>query len=241
MSDHLIRQLILRDRSLTPASRHRLNSGFGPSTTVPAGEDFVAKGSRPKHCTVVVSGWACSYDTLPDGRRQITAFHISGDFVDLQSFRLKRMDQGVGAISDCRIATLSHAAILDITETDPHLARLLWLSSLVDAAVLRQWLLSSGQRSALEHAAHLLCELFTRLRGVGMAAPGESFELPLSHADFAAALGISTVHVSRTLSELRTLNLFQWRGREAQILDWEGLQRVANFDPAYLMLSDDPR
>lgn len=76
---------------------------------------------------------------------------------------------------------------------------------------------------------------------MGLAAPGENFELPLSHADFAAALGVSTVHVSRTLSELRTRNLFQWRARQAQILDWEGLQRVAKFDPAYLMLTDEPR
>jgi CRP-like cAMP-binding protein len=241
LSDHLIRQLIQRDRSLHPVSRHRLNSAIGPSTAIAAGDDFIFKGSRPNHCTLIVSGWACGYDTLPDGRRQITALHISGDFVDLQSFRLQRMDHTVAAISDCRIASLSHASVQVITDTDPQLSRLLWLSSLVDAAILRQWLLSSGQRSALEHAAHLMCELFTRLRGIGLAAPGETFELPLAHADIAAALGISTVHVSRTLSELRALNLLQWRGREVLILDWEGLQKVASFDPAYLMLGDAPR
>jgi CRP-like cAMP-binding protein len=241
LSDHLIRQLLLRDRSLPQASRQRLNSAFSSTQVIDAGEDLVLKGSRPKQCTVLVSGWACRYDTLPDGRRQILGLHISGDFVDLHSFPLKVMDHGVAAISDCTLATLPHATIRSITETDPHLSRLLWLSTLVDTAMLRQWLLSSGQRSALEHAAHLLCELFTRLRIVGLAAPGENFELPLSHADFAAALGVSTVHVSRTLSELRTRNLFQWRARQAQILDWEGLQRVAKFDPAYLMLTDEPR
>jgi DNA-binding transcriptional regulator LsrR (DeoR family) len=76
---------------------------------------------------------------------------------------------------------------------------------------------------------------------VGLAAPGEPFELPLSQAEFGAALGISAVHVSRTLSKLRALDLFHWRVRQARIADWEGLQRLARFDPTYLMLNDEPR
>ena len=208
---------------------------------IAAGEEFIAKGSRPSHCTVVVAGWACGYDTLSDGRRQITSLHISGDFLDLHSFSLRIMGHGVAAISDCTVAMLPHTSLRAITEADPYLARLQWTNTLGDAAMLRQWLLSSGQRSALEHAAHLVCELFTRLRVVGLAAHGETFQFPLSHADIAATLGVSTVHVSRTLSELRTLNLVQWHGRQAEILDWEGLRELAKFDATYLMLNDEPR
>ena len=241
MNDHLIRQLTLRDSTLSQPSRNLLRSGFTGQATVRAGDDIVRQHDRPDHCTVVLSGWACRYSSLPDGRRHTLALHISGDFVDLHSFPLKVMDHGVSALTDCAIMTIPHSRVRHITTVDPHLTRVLWLHTLVDAAILRQWLLSASERSALEHAAHLVCELFTRLRIVGMASEGRPFELPIMQREFGAALGVSAVHVSRTLAELRKAELFHWRSGEARILDWEGLQKLAKFDPTYLMLNDEPR
>jgi CRP-like cAMP-binding protein len=241
MSAYLIRKLTLRDSTLSEQSRHRLLSSLNGPVAVKAGGDIVLQGSRPTHSTLVLTGWTSRYSLMPDGRRQTVALHISGDFVDLHSFPIKVMDHGVQAVTDCVLSTMEHSVIREITESDAHLARVLWLHTLVDAAILRQWLLSSGQRSSLEHAAHLLCELFTRLRVIGLAAPGRPFELPLSQQQFADALGISAVHVSRTLTELRNRNLFQWRSGTAQVLEWEGLQELAQFDPTYLVLHDEPR
>lgn len=241
MVGHLLRQLTLRDSTLSQASRRLLANSFRPPSFVPAGADIVTRGQRPDHCTLIVSGWACRYNTLPDGRQQTLALHVSGDFVDLHSFPIKVMDHGVRALTDCSISTMSHAHVRTITETDAHLSRLLWLLTLIDAAILRQWLLSSGQRSALEHTAHLLCELWTRLQTAGLAAPGQSFELPISQQELAVALGISPVHLSRTMAELRARNLFVWGSTLAQILDWESLRTLAQFDPTYLILVDEPR
>jgi len=117
----------------------------------------------------------------------------------------------------------------------------LWMHTLVDAAILRQWLLSAGRRSALEHVAQLLCELYVRMKYVGLAPEGGEFDLPLSQEEFSEAIGISAVHVNRTLAQLRNRNLFVWRNGKASILDFEGLQRLAEFDPTYLALSDEPR
>ena len=236
-----MRQLTLRDSSLSQASRKLLASAFRPPTAIRAGADIVLQGHRPEHCTLVVSGWACRYSDLPDGRRQTLALHISGDFVDLHSFPIKVMDHSVRALTECSVATVSHALVRGITEVDPHLSRLLWLHTLIDASILRQWLLSAAQRSALEHTAHLVCELFTRLQAVGLAVPGRSFSLPISQQEFAVALGISAVHLSRTMAELRSRNLFVWKSAEAEILDWPGLSKLAEFDPAYLILKDEPR
>jgi CRP-like cAMP-binding protein len=241
MSALLIRKLTLRDSTLSEQSRNRLLSSLNGPVAVKAGGEIVLQGSRPTHSTLVLSGWTSRYSLMPDGRRQTLALHISGDFVDLHSFPIKVMDHGVQALTDCMLSTLEHSVIREITESDAHLSRVLWLHTLVDAAILRQWLLSSGQRSSLEHAAHLLCELFTRLRVVGLAAPGSNFELPLSQQQFADALGISAVHVSRTITELRHRNLLQWRSGTAQVLDWEGLRELAQFDPTYLVLHDEPR
>lgn len=242
MTDHLlVRQLVKRDSTLSAVSRSLLASTFHPPITVAAGTDIVLQGSRPEKCTLIVAGWACRQSLLPDGRRQTLALHISGDFVDLHSFPIKVMDHSVRTLTECVVTSIPHEQVRRITQIDPHLGRVLWLHTLVDAAILRQWLLSSGQRSALEHTAHLLCELFTRLQVVGLAAQGRPFELPLSQQEFGDALGISSVHVSRTMTELRARSLFTWRAGQAEILNWDALRQLAQFDPTYLVLTDEPR
>ncbi|MET0282356.1 MAG: Crp/Fnr family transcriptional regulator [Steroidobacteraceae bacterium] len=241
LTDSVVRQLTRRDSSLSEASRDLLSRSLSPPALVKAGEDMVIQGSRPSHSTVILNGWACRYGTLPDGRNQTLALHIRGDFVDLHSFPIKVMDHSVCALTDCTIATIPHDLLRQITKVDPHLTRVLWLHTLVDAAILRQWLLSSAQRTALEHCAHLLCELFTRLQVAELAFPGRPFELPISQIELGAALGITPVHVSRTLSKLRNTGLFTWKQGEALIPDWERLSRLASFDPTYLILTDEPR
>ncbi len=241
MSLYLLRKLATRDESLPETSRQTLLAALGPPRFVEAGVTIIREGSRPDECTLVVAGWACRFSTLHDGRRQTLALHISGDFVDLHSFPMKVMDHSVETLTECSISTLSHSKMRRITETDPHLTRVLWMHTLVDAAILRKWLLSSGQRSALEHTAHLICEVFTRLEVVGLASAGKPFDMPMSQQEFGSAVGITAVHVSRTLAELRSRGLFTWRSRKAEILDWPGLLRLAEFDPGYLSLQNEPR
>ncbi|RYZ67427.1 MAG: Crp/Fnr family transcriptional regulator [Proteobacteria bacterium] len=208
---------------------------------VPAGSDLVKQGGRPARSTLLLHGWASRYSTLVDGRRQMLALHIAGDFVDLHSYPLKVMDHSVGALTDCTTVSIPHERLRRLTEDDPHLGRVLWLMTLIDSAILRKWLLGAGQQTALEHAAHLYCELYTRLDIAGIAKPDHCFALPLSQAEFGDALGITPVHVSRTLSELRARNLLEWRRGKAQILDWPKLSRLAEFDPVYLSILDEPR
>jgi CRP-like cAMP-binding protein len=76
---------------------------------------------------------------------------------------------------------------------------------------------------------------------VGLATSGREFELPLSQQEFGDALGITSVHVSRTIAELRLLQIFSWRSGIAHILDWDGLRNLAEFDPTYLSLQDESR
>jgi CRP-like cAMP-binding protein len=83
--------------------------------------------------------------------------------------------------------------------------------------------------------AHLLCELFLRFKAVGLAN-GNDFELPLTQAELADALGLSTVHVNRTIQELRGKNLIVLRGGSVTVSDWEALKAAGEFDPTYLHL-----
>jgi CRP-like cAMP-binding protein len=177
---------------------------------------------------------------LSTGRRQITDFHVVGDFVDLHSFLLKTMDHGILALTQCRVGLVPHTTLTEITEKYPHLARLLWLNTLIDSAVHREWLTAMGRRPANGHLAHLICELFLRLKIVGQADNG-TIQLPITQAELGDALGLSTVHVNRVLQSLRADGLVRWQGSSLTILDWDRLQEVAEFTPTYLNLQHEPR
>jgi CRP-like cAMP-binding protein len=124
-----------------------------------AKETIVARNFPLSESVLLLDGFAGRVITLKNGKRQITALHIVGDFVDLHSFVLKRVDHSVEALTPCRVATVQHADLEKITETFPHLTRMLWLSTVIDGAIHRAWLGAFG-RPAIARIAHLLCELF---------------------------------------------------------------------------------
>jgi CRP-like cAMP-binding protein len=202
---------------------------------LPAGKLIVRAGVPLSECTLLVDGIVCRYKDLADGARQIMELHVAGDFLDLHSFLLKQLEHHVGSMTHVRMAMVPHEAIRRITETHPHLARALWFSTLLDAAIHREKILSVGRRSAVARIAHLLCELSVRLRVVGMADE-RSYKLPLTQADLADATGLTSIHVNRMLKQLRDGGLATFRGGEVVIHDWEGLRRIAEFDPRYLYL-----
>jgi len=231
----LFRRLQRRDPNITDLERQALASAVSHEIEVEADADIVRECQIADSAHLLLSGWACRAGSLAGGRRRIQALHLAGDFVDLQSFMLKRMDCTVVALTACRLAVIPHTALRTISETMPHLARLLWLLTVIDAAINRQWLLGAGQRSALQRLAHLLCEVFTRLE-VGELNDGQAFQLPLTQAELGETLGISLVHANRVVGELRTRGLVRWRGEHVTIVDWAGLSALGEFDPAYLEL-----
>lgn len=241
MLDALLKNLLARDDTLPLASQGLLIESVGPPRAVAAGEALVRQGTRPTAATVIVTGWAGRYIALQNGRQQTVGLQFDGDFVDLHSFALKVMDHSVITLTPCTVAAMPYEALRRISETDPHLARALWLLTLIDAAMLRRLLLGSGQQPALERSAHLICELFTRLEAVGLAVENEPFRLPLSQGQLGEALGVSVVHMNRTLAELKARGLFHWSKGVARILDWRGLVALAEFDPSYLSLTREPR
>jgi len=206
----------------------------------PARQDIVTAGSRPGHSSLIVEGFAARYKLLADGSRQITALHVAGDFVDLHAFLLKTMDHGIVALSPCTVAFAEHSDLKIVTESAPHLSRLLWLDTLVDGAIHREWIVAMGRRSKKSHLAHLICELFVRLEGVNLTND-MSFLLPLSQSEMADVIGLSVVHMNRVIQALRREKLISWTNHVVTILNWQRLQEVAEFDPTYLSMHREPR
>lgn len=189
---------------------------------------------------LLLSGVVARSHQLPDGRRQITQLHIAGDFVDLHSFLLKELDHDVIALSPVRLANAPHERVKALSESFPHLIRLLWLTTLIDAAIHREWIVSSGRRSAREQLACLFCELIVRSQIVELGDIGRC-PLPLTQEQLADVCGISTVHINRTLQELRAEGVLEFRSRELRVLDFERLARIGMFDPTYLCLKREAR
>jgi len=207
---------------------------------VPSDRNVVRAGEELSISILLIDGLMCRYKDLRNGQRQIMELHVPGDFLDLHSFLLKRLDHYVMSLVPSRIAIVPHTSLAAITEQHPHLARLLWLTTLIDAAIHREWLLSLGRRTALGRIAHFFCEMHARLQVVELA-DATGFPLRITQTDLAECLGLTSVHVNRTLRELREKGLAVFRDSRVEILDPAGLQRTAEFDPDYLQLERRPR
>jgi CRP-like cAMP-binding protein len=204
---------------------------------IPAGTDIVAAdASHPlTDCRLVVEGVASRWKSLPGSGSHAFRMDIPGDFVDLDALVLGRLDYGVTTVTQVRVLVMPHDRLNEIAQEHPHLTRLLWLNSLLDAAVDREHAISAARRSALARVAHLLCETLVRFENVGLAQTG-SFPLPLAPDRLADACGLSTVHVNRALEALRSAGLVTWQLGRLTVHDVAELSRLGEFDGGYLSL-----
>ena len=150
------------------------------------------------------------------------------------------MDHSVIALSACRAAYIPHPQLTDVCTRMPHLGRLFWLSTVIDAAIHRAWLTCIGRRSPAKHIGHLLCEIYVRLNAMGLASDN-TFEFPVTQGELSDMIGLSLVHVNKTIQTLRTQNLFTWEGTRVVIRNFEQLAEFSGFDPTYLNLHVEPR
>lgn len=204
------------------------------SQLVEARCDVIREGDVPINVNLVTSGLACRYKLLGDGRRQIVAFLIPGDFCDLNVFILSRMDHSISAISPVKMVWLAREQILELL-TFPGISRAMHVATLVDEATLREWVTNLGQRSAEHRVAHLICELFVRMKTVGLT-DGLEYELPVTQAELGDTLGLSTVHVNRSLQSLKGADLMTFKGKKVSITDIVRLKKISGFRDNYLHL-----
>jgi CRP-like cAMP-binding protein len=230
--------LIRKLRSISPLSEDELQSlrslPLAP-VEIDADQDIVREGDRPTQCCALIEGFVCRYKLTEDGRRQIFSFHTPGDIPDLQSLHLATMDHHVKTLTPCTVAFVPHEAMADLIRRCPRVGDVLWRDTLIDAAIFREWMVGIGRRTAATRIAHVLCEVFLRLKAVGLTH-GNECEFPITQTEIGDALGLSTVHVNRSLQELRASGLIELRRGFLTILNWEALTRAGEFDPAYLHL-----
>ena len=218
---------------LTPDDVDLLTAACGNVRNVPARHDLIREGDKPGAVFVMLEGWACRYKILPEGGRQIVAFLIPGDFCDMHVAVLDEMDHSIATLTPARIALIPQADIEALIDTRPSITKAFWRTQLVDEGVLRAWIVSMGRRDALQRVAHLLCELYVRLRVIGHAKDGQC-QIPLTQIVLADALGLTPVHVNRVLRRLREANAISTEGGKMVIANADQLANIAGFDDNYL-------
>lgn len=197
-------------------------------------DEEIGRGGQLGTIPVLLSGFAYRFKLLSDGRRQMHGLFVAGDLCrHVYGFLAPQGDTLVRTLTPSVVAAVPCTTLLAVMEEHPRVARALWANIVADDAILREWVVSLGRRTAYERMAHLFCEIFLRMRAVGFA-DGQSCELPLTQMDLGDLMGLSTVHVNRVLQQLRRDDLIVLKGAQLTIRDVAALSRAADLDPAYL-------
>ncbi len=195
-------------------------------------EVLLRRGQLANQSAILVEGFMFrTMDTCD--RRFIVGVHVPGDFVDLHSFALKRLDHSLVASGNVRVGLANHSRLELAMRERPSVARAMWFATLLDAAIHRKWIQMLEQLDAPQRIAHIYCELQTRLGVIGRPV-SRALRMPFTQLDLADMCGVSAVHANRAVSKLRETGLAEIRRGTLYTNDWPGLQRYAQFDAAYL-------
>lgn len=226
-----------RRRELSEEEGAALEAALSGPVNLPARRTIVRRGEPVGHSTMLISGFMCRYMDARDGYRQLVSVHVAGDFIDLHGYPLGKLDHDLATLTDCVVATVEHERLAELVGGYPHLARMMWFATLLDAAMHREWIFRLGRLEATGRLAHFLCETYTRLAIVGLAAGGR-FDFPLTQQDLGEACGLTSVHINRTVRRLREAGLAEVANREVRILDFAKLAAIGEFNSDYLYLDD---
>ncbi len=203
---------------------------------VDAGRYIIREGDLPSHCIILLKGVASRHKTMGDGTRQVVGLHMEGEPIDLHYAMLFPSVDNVQALTPVEVALVPHRAMLDLMHSRPAVADAIWTDSLAGSSVFREWIANVGRRGAYTRLAHLICEMALR-QGADISSGACSFYLPLTQTDMADALGLTSVHVNRTLQALRREGLVETKARWVKIPDWTALADAGDFCARYLQLS----
>lgn len=225
---------LLEVAPLPEAAQDAVRRGLQQIRQHGARERVLRDGTRDTGIRVILSGLACRYKHLPDGHRQITAFMVPGDICDFGFLSDSPVQQEIVALASSTTGIMDIERFTTIAEAHPEVMTAILRCAAIEQSATQELLVSLGGRNALHRVCHLLCEMHYRLNRAGLVRAGGAFELPLTQSEMGEALGLSTVHVNRTIQILRRLGLASWRDRVVTLPDPRALAELCSFEPSYL-------
>jgi CRP-like cAMP-binding protein len=226
--------------SALSANRATGHSGEGAvrSRRLEAGARLHDARARPSSLAVLRDGFAKAYVGVTDGGQQTVALFVPGDVLDLSAFLLGRTTSVIAAITPIRITETPCSTVRELIEARPAVGLALWRRLACQNALLQEWIVGLGRRSALSRTAHLMCEVSLRLSGA--SETGDAFDFPLTQHELADVLGLSVVHMNRVLQQLRAEGLIEFVKSRLTIRDRRRLTEVGDFDSGYLTAGETP-
>lgn len=198
-----------------------------------ADEEELSQGISDHHAFIILEGWVASFKLLEDGARQIIDFHIPGDFLGLRTILLRTSDHSFVPVSDVTVCRIAKQDLVDTFQKSPRLAAAVFWAASRDEAIMVEHLINIGRRDALTRTAHYLLELGARMRLVGLGTFKE-YDCPATQYQLGDALGLSAIHINRTLRKLREMGLLTFQDGRVVFDDLDELIKLANFDIGYL-------
>jgi CRP-like cAMP-binding protein len=223
---------------LTDEEHHALLALPHTVRDLKAHQYLVWDGDRPQNASLMLSGFAYRHKLAGNGSRQILSIHMRGDLLDLQNSLLGVADHNLQMMTPGSVALVPIQAIVDLAFNQPGVGMAMWYETLVEGSIFREWILNVGRRDAFTAIAHLLCEFAMRAEAAGIGHT-TSYELPLTQEQLADAVGLTPVHVNRTLMKLEAEGHIRRSQRLIEIDDWQNLAKVADFQPRYLHFRDE--
>jgi CRP-like cAMP-binding protein len=197
------------------------------------GGHVVRDGDRAEYCALLLTGFAYRYKLTGEGGRQIISLHMASEFLDLQHSFLGVADTSVQTLTEAEVAFIPHGAMEELALTNQAVGRALWIDTLIDSSIFREWVVNVGRRDSRARVAHILCEFSLRLEAAGLAR-NHRYELPMTQEQLADAVGLTSVHVNRVLKQLAEEGLISRDRRHIVIEDWQRLRDVGDFNERYL-------
>lgn len=205
---------------------------------IPAHHDFLRLGERPTAAWLVLDGAVGRFAQTSSGQRQMLSVYIAGEIAGLDSAAASSANIGMQAFGPSTVLKLSHEVLVAAAERHPAIARAFWRESALEGLKISHWLINCGRRDAAAGLANFLCEMACRtLNAVPRRAA--QFSLPLTQSHLGDILGLSPVHVNRTLRHLREIGLVQLDHHAVTIPDWPALAALGEFDASYLCLETE--
>lgn len=230
--EKMIRRLERRS-PLGEAGREALLSLPYTTRKLPPAGHIIRDGDRPEHVCLLLSGFAHRYKLTGEGGRQIISIHMASEFVDLQNGLLAVADHSVQTLTETEAAFIPRRAVEELMLANPMISRALWIDTLIDASIFREWVVNVGRRDSRARVAHLLCEFSLRLEAAGLAS-NHHYELPMTQEQLADAVGLTSVHVNRVLKQLGEEGLISRDRRSIVIEDWKRMREAGDFSERYL-------
>lgn len=203
--------------------------------TYRANHDFVRQAQLTDHACLIAEGLVGRFGQTAAGKRQIIAFHIPGDMADLHSVVAPHAVSALQALTNVSILRSPHAALRDVASKFPAIGHAFWRDGIVDSGLIAQGMVNLGVRDAGGRMAHMFCEMGIRYEQIGQGTKLE-YPFPATQNHIGDALGLTPIHVNRTLRALREDGVVTMAARMVTVHDWDRLKRRAEFDSNYLQL-----